>query len=301
MLLPRTAAAALGCCLALLPRATTRCSAGWAAVTPRPRARPPLSQLSDAFADEGADADADAVEAMAEQSWGDESFDDPGWADPGGAPVSSAVPLSPGAAAEWLSTGSDPRPQERRPARPIEAVKVGWVNTQFRRRNGYHVEVRVQHGADAESVHKLWVSHEVRRAPRPPSPCATNTFAPPPSQVMIETAARREKEEWDLTPGDFSEAVVGYLQDAGVDLADPDWAMDDRSVPFSSQYFKVRVNCLTRPARAIFHGARATASYATAPRRCARSSTTTPTCARRSPPSCSTEDAAVYDSSPERY
>ena len=170
-------AAALGCCLALAPRSPT-CSAGRTVVAPHFRAAAPVAQLSDAFADEGADAD--PVEGMAEQSWGDESFDDPGWADQGSAPVDSGVPLSSGAAAEWLSTGSAPRREEPRITRPIEAVKVGWVNTQFRRRNGYHVEVRVQHGADADSVHRLWVSHEVRTAPAAvPCPAAQHPPSPP--------------------------------------------------------------------------------------------------------------------------
>ena len=104
---------------------------------------------------------------------------------------------------------------------------------------------------------------------------------------MIETAARREKEEWDIKVGDFSEAVIGYLKEKGVDLADPDWAIDDRNVPFTSQYAKVtRVPDAERARRITVSTWQPPPDAA---RRCARFSTTTPTCARRSPPSSSTD------------
>ena len=74
---------------------------------------------------------------------------------------------------------------------------------------------------------------------------------------MIETAARREKEEWDIEVRDFSEAVIGYLQEKGVDLADPDWAIDERDVPFTSQFAKVtRVPAQTPLENALPRGLR---------------------------------------------
>eukprot|EP00908_Phaeocystis_cordata_P024381 Transcript_6841.p1 GENE.Transcript_6841~~Transcript_6841.p1 ORF type:complete len:464 (+),score=31.44 Transcript_6841:619-2010(+) len=108
-----------------------------------------------------------------------------------------------------------------RPAwrRPIEATTVGMVTGPFQRRNGYHVEVLVQHeGAGRESLHHLFVSNE----------------------VLIETAALKGREQWDLEVGPFAEAVVSYLQQQGVELDDPDWGMQDDSVPYSHEHVTVR-------------------------------------------------------------
>jgi uncharacterized membrane protein YdbT with pleckstrin-like domain len=56
-------------------------------------------------------------------------------------------------------------------------VTVGMVTGPFARRNGYHVEVRVQHTQPKrESVHRLFVSNE----------------------VLIETARLKGYEQWDL-------------------------------------------------------------------------------------------------------
>lgn len=65
----------------------------------------------------------------------------------------------------WLSSGiqeAAPGPRER-----IKAVKVGKVMGCFARRNGFHVEVVMQHELDEtlpknETSHRLWIADEVR-------------------------------------------------------------------------------------------------------------------------------------------
>ena len=34
--------------------------------------------------------------------------------------------------------------------------------------------------------------------------------------------------------------MISYLEQKDVNFADPDWAMDDEDVPFSSEFFAVR-------------------------------------------------------------
>ena len=55
-----------------------------------------------------------------------------------------------------------PPPEPPRPLRPIETTKVGIIDTPYQRRNGYHVEVTVQHPDVSPTKHRLWVSHEAR-------------------------------------------------------------------------------------------------------------------------------------------
>eukprot|EP00308_Calcidiscus_leptoporus_P009787 CAMPEP_0119379590 /NCGR_PEP_ID=MMETSP1334-20130426/53415_1 /TAXON_ID=127549 /ORGANISM="Calcidiscus leptoporus, Strain RCC1130" /LENGTH=241 /DNA_ID=CAMNT_0007399153 /DNA_START=14 /DNA_END=739 /DNA_ORIENTATION=- len=120
---------------------------------------------------------------------------------------------------EWLSRVASPKARARQ---TIEATAVGEVDVPFTRRNGFHVEVRMQHSADrGESIHRMWVARE----------------------VMIEIAAKKGMRMEDLEIRRVSEAIVAFLAAEGVDLADPDWAMDDESVPFSSEFFAARTLC----------------------------------------------------------
>jgi len=43
--------------------------------------------------------------------------------------------------------------------------------------------------------------------------------------VIIECAAVYNREEHEIEVEAFAEAVIGYLKNKGVDLADPDWAL----------------------------------------------------------------------------
>ncbi len=103
---------------------------------------------------------------------------------------------------------------------PIETLKVGRVSGPFRRRNGYHVEVRVQHPSAEATTHRLWVAHE----------------------TINEVGALRGTDEDDerLEISKFAVAVMDNLQKKGVNLADPNWALDDESVPFTSDFVPVR-------------------------------------------------------------
>jgi hypothetical protein len=168
--------------------------------------QPALSRLTCASEQEEA-AGAD-LEPVPSGSWADDGGWDDTWQD------------SDDPASSWLSptptTAPAPPPA---PRRPIEATTVGMVTGPFQRRNGYHVEVLVQHeGAGRESLHHLFVSNE----------------------VLIETAALKGREQWDLEVGPFAEAVVSYLQQQGVELDDPDWGMQDDSVPYSHEHVTVR-------------------------------------------------------------
>ena len=57
------------------------------------------------------------------------------------------------------SKAAAPEPAKR--TKPIETIKVGLVQTPYKRRNGYHVEVAVQHAHREESIHRLWFGFEV--------------------------------------------------------------------------------------------------------------------------------------------
>ena len=61
-----------------------------------------------------------------------------------------------------------------------------------------------------------------RRAIPPPHLLLTS---PVPLQVIIECAAVYDREEHEIEVEAFAEAVIGYLKNKGVDLADPDWAL----------------------------------------------------------------------------
>lgn len=140
--------------------------------------------------------------------WADDGGWEDSWSEEDGDPASS-----------WLQPKSTQSPPPA-PRRPIEAVTVGMVTGPFARRNGYHVEVRVQHERPKrESVHRLFVSNE----------------------VLIETARLKGYEQWDLPVGPFAEGVISYLQQQGVALDDPDWGMQDESIPYSHEQVTVRV------------------------------------------------------------
>ena len=97
--------------------------------------------------------------------WADDGGWEDSWSEEDGDPASS-----------WLQPKATQSPPPA-PRRPIEAVTVGMVTGPFARRNGYHVEVRVQHKRPKrESVHRLFVSNE----------------------VLIETARLKGYEQWDL-------------------------------------------------------------------------------------------------------
>ena len=97
--------------------------------------------------------------------WADDGGWEDSWSEEDGDPASS-----------WLQPKSVQSPPPA-PRRPIEAVTVGMVTGPFARRNGYHVEVRVQHTQPKrESTHRLFVSNE----------------------VLIETARLKGYEQWDL-------------------------------------------------------------------------------------------------------
>jgi len=139
--------------------------------------------------------------------WADDGGWEDSWSEEDGDPASS-----------WLQPKSAQSPPPA-PRRPIEAVTVGMVTGPFARRNGYHVEVRVQHTQPKrESTHRLFVSNE----------------------VLIETAKLKGYEQWDLGLGPFAEAVISYLQQQGVALEDPDWGMQDETIPYSHEQVTVR-------------------------------------------------------------
>ena len=127
----------------------------------------------DAAADPAAGWDAAPVATGAQSEeaapvgggWADDGGWEDSWSEEDGDPASS-----------WLQPKSAQSPPPA-PRRPIEAVTVGMVTGPFARRNGYHVEVRVQHTQPKrESVHRLFVSNE----------------------VLIETARLKGYEQWDL-------------------------------------------------------------------------------------------------------
>ena len=101
---------------------------------------------------------------------------------------------------------------------PIETIKVGIVTGPYKRRNGYHAEVAVQHPGASETIHRLWFGFE----------------------VIKDVAALRGYEEADIDVDRFGEAVLAFLQQRGVDLADPDWGMQDDDIPFSVEYLPMR-------------------------------------------------------------
>mmetsp|Transcript_28648 Transcript_28648/g.95180 ORF Transcript_28648/g.95180 Transcript_28648/m.95180 type:complete len:285 (+) Transcript_28648:41-895(+) len=139
-----------------------------------------------------------------------------------GAALGSAGAGASGSGAAWMSPAASAEPERAR--RPIETVKVGRVSGPYVRRNGYHVEVRVQHPAGddravaEETAHTLWISH----------------------QVLDETALLRGAEEQDLSVEAVAEEVLSFLASRGIDLSDGDWALDDPDVPFSTQHASLR-------------------------------------------------------------
>jgi len=144
----------------------------------------------------------------------------------------------------WMAPAA---PEPSRPRRPIETVKIGRVSGPYIRRNGYHVDLRVQHkdAEVAETRHTLWISHQVRFFFQHTAPSLATlrltASAAIPLQVLDETSIMRGKHEEDLPVSDFAEAVLAFLgSEGGVDLADEDWELDNPDIPFSSQHFSVR-------------------------------------------------------------
>ena len=95
---------------------------------------------------------------------------------------------------------------------------MGVVSGPYKRRRGMHAEVAVQHPGGDSSIHRLWFAHE----------------------VVQEVAALRGAQEHHVDVDAFAEATVRFLQERGVDLADPDWGMDDDSIPFSTEHLPLR-------------------------------------------------------------
>ena len=106
----------------------------------------------------------------------------------------------------------------REPTKPIETVTVGVVSGPYKRRRGYHAEVMVQHAGQSASMHRLWFAHE----------------------VLQDVARLRNALEHHIDVEEFAEATVRFLQEQGVDLADPDWGLDDDSIPFSTEHLPLR-------------------------------------------------------------
>lgn len=113
---------------------------------------------------------------------------------------------------------SVPPPRRREPTKPIETVQVGIVSGPYKRRKGYHAEVEVQHPGASSTIHRLWFAHE----------------------VLSDVAKLRHAQEYHIDVESFAEATVRFLQEKGVDLTDPDWGMDDDSIPFSTEHLPLR-------------------------------------------------------------
>lgn len=108
----------------------------------------------------------------------------------------------------------------RRTNKLIETYKVGIVSGPYKRRRGIHAEVLVAHPEAGlpDSMHRLWFGFE----------------------VLDDVARLRGFSGREVDIERFSEAVVEFLQQQGVDLSDPDWGMDDDSVPFSVEHLPLR-------------------------------------------------------------
>ena len=188
---------------------------GGFAVTARPclhsrgRASQPTSQMQpppwgDPADDDPAAAPMPAAGEVPSRQWDDAGFDEDGnFAE--GVRASSETSLA---------TAAEP-PREMK---PIETVKLGLVSGPYKRRNGWYVEVAVQHPGAGESMHRLWFGHEVLRD--------------------VARLKNCQKEQLDVEL--FAEAVVRFLQEEGVALADPDWGMDDDLIPFSVEHLPLR-------------------------------------------------------------
>jgi hypothetical protein len=102
---------------------------------------------------------------------------------------------------------------------------VGIIDTAFKRRNGVYLEVTVEHDAVDPTKHRLWFGWEVL------DDIAKLREDP-------HEAGRFGRESLDVEL--FGEAVMQFLQDKGVDLADPDWGMADESIPFCHEHIPMR-------------------------------------------------------------
>ena len=167
---------------------------------------------AEAWEDSGADGveNDDVWDSSSDTAAGDGAWAGSSWAEEGQAMSGDDAP-----AADWLSAAA-PEPAKR--TKPIETIKVGLVQTPYKRRNGYHVEVAVQHASREESIHRLWFGFE----------------------VLDDVAKLRGGDRFDVNVEQFGEAVVTFLQQRGVDLADEDWGMQDDSIPFSTQHLPMR-------------------------------------------------------------
>lgn len=143
----------------------------------------------------------------------------------------SASSSSSGDSAQWDDSSFDnsdgawdppvapaPPPPPPAPRRPIECINIGRVSGPYKRRHGFHTEVAVQHPGALETKHRLWFGHE----------------------VLSDVAKLRERNGPDIEAGRFSEAVITFLKEKGVDLSDPDWGMADDSIPFSTEHLPMR-------------------------------------------------------------
>lgn len=107
----------------------------------------------------------------------------------------------------------------------IVTTNIGMIMTQFKRRNGVHTEVTVQHPDREPTVHRLWFGFEV-----------LDDIAKVREDPI--KSGRQGRVAIDISR--FSEAVVAFLEKKGVDLADPDWGMLDDSIPFSNEFLPMR-------------------------------------------------------------
>ena len=115
--------------------------------------------------------------------------------------------------AAWLSPATAAPTQPPRPLRPIETTKVGIIDTPYQRRNGYHVEVTVQHPDVSPTKHRLWVSHEARaRNSSAGARFHHRLLTPLPATGDHECAAVYDREEHEIEVEAFAEAVIGYLK-----------------------------------------------------------------------------------------
>ena len=167
-----------------------------------------------------------------------------------GAALGSAGAGASGSGAAWMSPAASAEPERAR--RPIETVKVGRVSGPYVRRNGYHVEVRVQHPAGddravaEETAHTLWISHQVLDETallRGAEEQDLSVEAVAEEADALLPRRRRTRRERDVRPIPApppSPQVLSFLASRGIDLSDGDWALDDPDVPFSTQHASLR-------------------------------------------------------------
>ncbi|EOD11767.1 hypothetical protein EMIHUDRAFT_120241 [Emiliania huxleyi CCMP1516] len=167
-----------------------------------------------------------------------------------GAALGSAGAGASGSGAAWMSPAASAEPERAR--RPIETVKVGRVSGPYVRRNGYHVEVRVQHPAGddravaEETAHTLWISHQVLdetallRGAEEQDLSVEAVAEEADALLPRRRRTRRERDVCPIPAPPPSPQVLSFLASRGIDLSDGDWALDDPDVPFSTQHASLR-------------------------------------------------------------